>query len=69
VPKQYIIKKSLDILHLRNFYKKLIKLIIIFYVIIGIWLFNIINYNLYLTKNDYFVVTTFGKLIQIFPKK
>ncbi|MGD0465877.1 MAG: hypothetical protein ABSA84_04210 [Gammaproteobacteria bacterium] len=69
MPKAYIIKKSLDILYLRNFYKKLIKSIIFFYIIIGIWFYQIILYNFYLTKNDYVVVTTFGKLIEIFPQQ
>lgn len=69
MPKAYIIKKSQDILYLRSFYKKLIKSIILFYIIIGAFLFQIVNYNFLLTKNDYIVVTTFGKLIEILPQQ
>lgn len=69
MPKAYIIKKSLDILYLRNFYKKLIKSVIIFYILMGVWIYKIVTYHFYLTKNDYFVITTAGKLIEIFPKQ
>lgn len=69
MPKAYIIQKSLDILYLRKFYKNLIKLIIILYIIMAVWLFKIFVYNFSITKNDYFVVTTAGQLIEIFPNK
>ena len=69
MPKTYIIQKSLDILYLRKFYKKLIKFIIILYIIMAVWLFKIFVYNFSITKNDYFVVTTAGQLIEIFPNK
>ena len=69
MPKAYILKKSQDILYLRSFYKKLIKSIILFYIIIGAFFFQIVNYNFLLTKNDYIVVTTFGKLIEILPQQ
>ncbi len=69
MPKAYIIQKSLDILYLRKFYKKLIKFIIILYIIMAVWLFKIFVYNFSITKNDYFVVTTAGQLIEIFPNK
>ena len=69
MPKAYILKKALDVLYLRNFYRKLIKLIILFYIVIGIWFAQLVRYNFYLTKNDYVVITTFGKLIEIIPQK
>lgn len=69
MPKAYIAQKSLDILYLRKFYKKLIKFIIILYIIMAVWLFKIFVYNFSIIKNDYFVVTTAGQLIEIFPNK
>ncbi len=66
MPKAYVEKKALDVLNLRSFYRKLIKSIIFFYALMGVWLYQIVDYNFYLTKNDYFVVTTFGKLIELF---
>ena len=69
MPKAYIIQKSFDVLYLRNFYRKLIKSIIFFYIIIGACFSQIIIYNFSLNKNDYIVITTFGKLIEIFPQK
>lgn len=69
MPKAYIVKKSSDIIYLRSFYKKLIKLIIILYLILFVFLAYTINYNLSIKNNDYFVVTTSGQLIQIFPQQ
>ena len=68
MPKEYITKKATDVIHLRNFYRILIKLLCIFYMIMAVFIVKIFIYNFYLTKNDYFVVTTFGKLIGIDPQ-
>lgn len=68
MPKAYITKKATDVTYLRSAYRKLIKFILFFYLITGAVLTQIFIYNFYLTKNDYFVVTTFGKLIEIKPK-
>ncbi len=68
MPKAYIQKQATDIIYLRNYYKKLIKCFIFFYIIIGIILSQIFFYTFYSSKNDYFVVTTFGKLIEIIPQ-
>lgn len=68
MPKAYITQKSSDIIYLRAFYKKLIKLIILLYIILFISLAYTINYNFSINNNDYFIVTTTGQLIQIFPQ-
>lgn len=69
MPKAYIKQKSADIIYLRTFYKKLIKLTIILYIILFIHLAYTIQYNLTINNNDYFIVTTSGQLLQIFPQQ
>lgn len=68
MPKAYITKKATDIIYLRNSYRKLIKFVLFLYLLMGLVLVQIFIYNFYSTKNDYFVVTTFGKLIAIPPQ-
>ena len=69
MPKAYITQKSSDIIYLRAFYKKLIKLTIILYIILFIHLAYTIQYNFTINNNDYFIVTTTGQLLQIFPQQ
>lgn len=68
MPKSYIQKQAMDVIYLRNYYRKLIKSFLFFYIIMGIILSQIFMYNFYSSKNNYFVVTSFGKLIEIVPE-
>lgn len=67
MPKQYITEKAQDILFWSSFYRKLIKSMLILYIISAVILAKIFIYNIYLKKNDYFIITTFGQIIKIEP--
>lgn len=67
MPKIYINTKSKDIFYLSKTYKYLIKTIFIIYLIMIPFLIKIFIYHNSLNHNDYFLITTFGKLIPIFP--
>lgn len=69
MPKAYLQNKTKDILYLRKIYRHLIKSIIIFYLIMIFFLIKIFIYHNSLNHNDFFLITTFGKLIPIIPEK
>ncbi|MGI9214754.1 MAG: hypothetical protein ACR2HS_03640 [Gammaproteobacteria bacterium] len=65
MPKAYINTKSKDIFYLSRAYKYLIKTILVVYLIMIPFLIKIFIYHNSLNHNDYFLITTFGKLIPI----
>jgi hypothetical protein len=69
MPKQYIINQANDILFWSSFYRKLVKCLLILCIIMGIILARMFIYNIYLKKNDFFLITTFGQVIEISPVK
>lgn len=67
MPKPYLVQKTRDISFLSNAFRKSIKLLLGVYLIAFWFLYKILLYNFELNHNNYFIITTFGKLIPIYP--
>lgn len=69
MPKAYIQNKTKDIIFLSKAYRNLIKSALIIYLIMVPFLIKIFIYHNSLNHNDFFLITTFGKLIPITPEE
>jgi polyferredoxin len=68
MPKNHIKKQATDVIYLKKYYKKLSRFLILLYLVMGVLLSKIFIYNFSTNQKSYFLITSFGKLIEIFPE-